>query len=45
VTVTSWSDWQTLDKEEQARGAAAGRPRVKITNVGEMLEIIAAHHG
>jgi len=45
VTVTSWSDWQTIDKEEQARGAAAGRPRVKITNVGEMLEIIAAHHG
>jgi ferredoxin--NADP+ reductase len=43
VTVTSWSDWQTLDKEEQARGAAAGRPRVKITHVGEMLEIIGTH--
>ena len=45
VTVTSWSDWQTLDREEQARGAAVGRPRVKITNVAEMLEIIRASRG
>jgi ferredoxin--NADP+ reductase len=43
VSVTSWTDWQTLDKAEQARGAAAGRPRVKLTNVAEMLEIVAAH--
>ena len=43
VCVTSWTDWQTLDKAEQARGAAAGRPRVKLTNVAEMLEIVAAH--
>lgn len=43
VQVTSWSDWQLLDKEEQARGSAVGRPRVKITNVRDMLEIIAAH--
>jgi ferredoxin--NADP+ reductase len=42
VTVTSWADWQTLDTAEQARGAASGRPRLKITNVQEMLEIIAA---
>ncbi len=44
VTVTSWADWQTLDKAEQSRGAAAGRPRAKITNIREMLEIISAHH-
>ena len=43
VRITSWSDWQTLDKAEQARGAAAGRPRVKLTNVAEMLEIVAAN--
>ena len=42
VTVTSWADWQTLDTAEQARGAASGRPRLKITNVQEMLAIIAA---
>jgi ferredoxin/flavodoxin---NADP+ reductase len=40
VRVTSWADWQTLDKAEQERGAASGRPRVKITSVPDMLEII-----
>jgi ferredoxin--NADP+ reductase len=44
VTVTTWADWQTLDKAEQARGAAQGRPRVKLTSVPEMLEIVAAAH-
>jgi ferredoxin--NADP+ reductase len=42
VRVTSWADWQTLDKAEQERGAASGRPRVKITNVDEMLSIVGA---
>jgi len=42
VMVTSWADWQTLDKAEQARGTASGRPRVKLTNVQEMLDIVAA---
>jgi ferredoxin/flavodoxin---NADP+ reductase len=40
VRVTSWADWQALDKAEQERGALVGRPRAKITAVGEMLEII-----
>jgi ferredoxin--NADP+ reductase len=40
VRVTSWADWQTLDQAEQERGAAAGRPRVKCTDIGEMLGII-----
>jgi ferredoxin--NADP+ reductase len=42
VPVTSWADWQVLDRAEQARGAAAGRPRAKCTAVAEMLEIIGA---
>jgi len=42
VMVTSWADWQVLDRAEQARGAAAGRPRAKCTAVAEMLAIIAA---
>ena len=43
VTVTSWADWLALDKAEQARGAASGRPRGKIVDVAEMLrEIVAA---
>lgn len=40
VAVTSWGDWLSLDQAEQERGAAAGRPRDKVTSVAEMLEII-----
>lgn len=42
VKVTSWADWQTLDKAEQARGAAAGKARAKVTSMQEMLAIIDA---
>jgi len=42
VRVTGWADWQVLDRAEQARGAASGRPRVKITDVQEMLDLIGA---
>jgi ferredoxin--NADP+ reductase len=40
VVVTDWADWQRLDAEEKRRGEASGRPRVKITDVGEMLAVI-----
>jgi len=33
--------WQAIDGEERRRGAAAGRPRVKIVDVDEMLRIAA----
>ena len=42
VLVTNWTDWQALDRAEQERGAAAGRPRAKITALEEMLEIVGA---
>jgi ferredoxin--NADP+ reductase len=42
VSVTSWTDWQLLDRAEQERGAAAGRPRAKCTVLAEMLAIIEA---
>lgn len=42
VAVISWEDWLLLDQAEQERGAAAGRPREKVTSVVEMLEIIRA---
>jgi ferredoxin--NADP+ reductase len=42
IAVTSWDDWILLDQAEQERGAAAGRPREKVTSVAEMLEIIEA---
>lgn len=40
VRLTDWSDWLQIDREEQARGAPAGRPREKVTLVSEMLEIV-----
>ena len=40
VRTTDWADWQRLDREEQARGAPAGRPREKLTLVSEMLEFL-----
>jgi ferredoxin/flavodoxin---NADP+ reductase len=36
----SFEDWQRLDAHETALGQAQGRPRVKVTNVGGMLEVI-----
>ncbi len=40
VHVTTWDDWQALDRAEKSRGASAGRTRTKITDVREMLRII-----
>lgn len=40
IRMTDWNDWQQLDREEQQRGAPAGRPREKITQVAEMLRIL-----
>jgi len=40
VDFVSIADWQKLDQFEIARGAAQGRPRVKLTTVPEMLRVI-----
>jgi ferredoxin--NADP+ reductase len=37
IRVVSWRDWQRLDELEKQRGAALGRPRLKFTQVEEML--------
>ncbi len=37
----SWKDWLSLQKLEETRGAAGGRPRVKITSVEEMLAALS----
>jgi ferredoxin--NADP+ reductase len=34
--------WHAIDAEERRRGAAQGRPRVKITDVHEAMRIAAA---
>lgn len=36
----TYADWKRLDAYETARGAEQGRPRVKVTTVPEMLEVI-----
>ncbi len=43
VDYATYEDWRILDKYEVARGASQGRPRIKITTVPEMMEII--HQG
>jgi ferredoxin/flavodoxin---NADP+ reductase len=40
VEYTSFADWLQLDALEQERGAQQGRPRVKFTDVNEMLSVI-----
>lgn len=42
VAYVDFDDWRCLDRLETARGKAAGRPRVKLCAVAEMLEAIAA---
>ncbi|NDJ85335.1 MAG: FAD-dependent oxidoreductase [Chloroflexi bacterium] len=40
VRYVSYEDWQLLDKIEQERGEAIGRPRLKLSRVDEMLDAI-----
>jgi ferredoxin/flavodoxin---NADP+ reductase len=40
IDVVTYEDWQGLDAHERAAGTAQGRPRVKLTTVPEMLEVI-----
>lgn len=35
--LVTWGDWQRLDAHETETGTALGRPRVKLTSVGEIL--------
>ena len=40
VDFVSFADWQILEQIENERGALRGQPRVKITDVDEMLRLI-----
>lgn len=40
--VVSFEGWERVDAEEIRRGAALGKPRDKLTNVPEMLQLAAA---
>ncbi|KAK2742821.1 NADPH-adrenodoxin reductase [Myotisia sp. PD_48] len=37
---TSWSDWEKIDRVEKERGQAKGKIREKITEVGDMLQVL-----
>lgn len=39
----SYADWLRLDELECARGAPRGRPRVKFTNIEEMIAAVHKH--
>ena len=40
VEFVSFSDWKILDNHEKELGMMEGRPRVKVTSIEKMLEII-----
>jgi ferredoxin--NADP+ reductase len=40
--LVTYSGWEAIDRHERALGEAAGRPRVKVTSIDEMLQIAAA---
>ncbi len=40
--LVSYEGWEAIDRHERALGEAAGRPRVKLTSIEEMLRIAAA---
>jgi ferredoxin--NADP+ reductase len=40
VEYVTYADWQVLDGLERYNGEAAGRPRVKFTNITEMLDAL-----
>jgi ferredoxin--NADP+ reductase len=40
--LVSYSGWEAIDRHERALGEASGRPRVKLTEIEEMLRIAAA---
>ncbi|CAM9795659.1 unnamed protein product [Scytosiphon promiscuus] len=42
VQIVDWDGYQRIDRDEIARGAARGKPREKIVDFGEMLDIARA---
>jgi len=40
--LVTYSGWQSIDRHERALGEPAGRPRVKLTRIDELLRVAAA---
>ena len=41
-TLVTYEGWLEIDRHERSLGERAGRPRVKLTRIDEMLRIAAA---
>ena len=41
-TLVTYDGWEAIDRHERALGEPAGRPRVKLTRIEEMLRVAAA---
>ena len=39
AALVTYSGWESIDRHEKALGEAAGRPRVKLTRIEEMLRV------
>ena len=40
--LVTYSGWEAIDRHERALGERAGRPRVKLTRLDELLRVAAA---
>ncbi len=40
--IVTYSGWESIDRHERALGEPAGRPRVKLTRIEELLRVAAA---
>jgi len=43
--LVAWRGWQAIDEHERGLGAPAGRPRVKLVRIPEMLAVAAQNAG
>jgi ferredoxin/flavodoxin---NADP+ reductase len=42
--LVTYSGWESIDRHERALGEPAGRPRVKLTRIDELLQVAASEH-
>jgi ferredoxin/flavodoxin---NADP+ reductase len=43
--LVTWRGWEAIDEHERGLGAPAGRPRIKLVRVGEMLAVAGQKTG
>ena len=43
--LVTWGGWEAIDEHERGLGAPAGRPRVKLVRVGDMLAVAGQNTG